>query len=170
MDLSLPTVRQYVTGICVELADMGFDEIVLDNSGWPTTGRLDHIRGGDDPSADRLTAPVEAFYQEVREALKEKGYSVSLINARFVKPIDEEAVREACAEHRLIVTMDENVACGGYGEKVLSFLNRNGFLNLYLNISIPDAYVEHGNVELLKKEIGIDADSVVERIQQTLVP
>ncbi len=106
----------------------------------------------------------------VREALKEKGYSVSLINARFVKPIDEEAVREACAEHRLIVTMEENVACGGYGEKVLSFLNRNGFRNLYLNISIPDAYVEHGNVELLKKEIGIDADSVVERIQQTLVP
>lgn len=78
LDLSLPTVRQYVTGICVELADMGFDEIVLDNSGWPTTGRLDHIRGGDDPSADRLTAPVEAFYQEVREALKDKGVLVSV--------------------------------------------------------------------------------------------
>lgn len=102
--------------------------------------------------------------EKVRELLKEKGYGVSLINARFVKPIDEEAVKEACKEHRLLVTMEENVSCGGYGEKVLDCLNRNGLQNSCLNISIPDAYVEHGNVELLKQEIGIDADSIVERI------
>lgn len=106
--------------------------------------------------------------EEVRAALKRKGYGVSLINARFVKPIDEEAVKEACREHVLIVTMEENVACGGYGEKVLDCMNRNGLLNQYLNISIPDAYVEHGNVELLKREIGIDADSVAERILEAL--
>ncbi len=105
---------------------------------------------------------------EVRESLKQKGHHASLINARFVKPIDEEAVREACKEHNLIVTLEENVACGGYGEKVLSFLNRSGTCNRYLNISIPDAYVEHGNVELLKKEIGIDTDSIVERILRML--
>lgn len=102
--------------------------------------------------------------EKVRELLKEKGYGVSLVNARFVKPIDEEAVKEACREHRLLVTMEENVSCGGYGEKVLDCLNRNGLQNSCLNISIPDAYVEHGNVELLKQEIGIDADSIVERI------
>ena len=71
---------------------------------------------------------------------------------------------EACEDHELIVTMEENVACGGYGEKVLECMNNNRCANKYLNISIPDAYVEHGNVELLKKEIGIDADSVVSRI------
>ncbi|MBE5872881.1 MAG: 1-deoxy-D-xylulose-5-phosphate synthase [Lachnospiraceae bacterium] len=102
--------------------------------------------------------------EEVRDKLKDKGYSVSLINARFVKPIDEEAVFEACDNHRLIVTMEENVACGGYGEKVLSCMKENGKDNDYLNISIPDAYIEHGNVSLLKKEIGLDADSIVERI------
>ena len=104
----------------------------------------------------------------VRNALKEKGYGVSLINARFVKPIDEDAVKEACKEHILIVTMEENVACGGYGEKVLDCMNRNSLLNQYLNISIPDAYVEHGNVELLKQEIGIDAESIVRRILEAL--
>ena len=57
--------------------------------------------------------------EKVRNTLKEAGYSVSLINARFVKPIDEAAVLEACEDHELIVTMEENVACGGYGEKVL---------------------------------------------------
>ena len=102
--------------------------------------------------------------ENVRNRLKEKGYSVSLINARFVKPMDEEAVKEACQEHKLIVTMEENVACGGYGEKVLDCMNRNGLKNLCLNISIPDAYVEHGNVELLKQEIGLDADSIEKKI------
>ena len=106
--------------------------------------------------------------ESVRAALKEKGHGVSLINARFVKPIDEDAVREACKEHMLIVTMEENVAAGGYGEKVLDFMNRNGLRSRCLNISIPDAYVEHGNVELLKKEIGIDEGSITERILNLL--
>jgi 1-deoxy-D-xylulose-5-phosphate synthase len=103
--------------------------------------------------------------EEVRENLKSKGFAVSLINARFVKPIDEDAVKEACKDHVLIVSMEENVACGGFGEKVLECMNRNGLKNRCLNISIPDAYVEHGNVELLKKEIGIDAASITERIE-----
>ena len=102
--------------------------------------------------------------EAVRDALKEKGFGVSLINARFVKPIDQEAVAEACREHALIVTLEENVACGGYGEKVLDYMNRKNLRNRFLSISIPDAYVEHGNVELLKQEIGIDPESIVERI------
>ena len=101
---------------------------------------------------------------EVRKLLQEKGYSVSLINARFVKPIDEEAVAEAAGKHTLIVTMEENVACGGYGEKVLDYMNRSGLKSRFLGISLPDAYIEHGNVELLKKEVGLDTGSIAEKI------
>ncbi len=104
----------------------------------------------------------------VREILKGKGHNVSLVNARFVKPIDEEAILHACEKHSLIVSMEENVATGGYGEKVLECLNRHKRQKAYLNISIPDAYVEHGNVDLLKKEIGIDAESIVDRILERL--
>lgn len=102
--------------------------------------------------------------EKVRDLLKEQGHSASLINARFIKPIDEGAVLEACDSHRLIVTMEENVACGGFGEKVLFCMNENHRDNGYLNISLPDAYIEHGNVELLKKEVGMDAESITERI------
>jgi 1-deoxy-D-xylulose-5-phosphate synthase len=102
--------------------------------------------------------------EEVRRQLKEKGLNVSLVNARFVKPIDVEAVLEACGSHDLIVTMEENVASGGFGEKVLSCMKSHKRENGFIGIAIPDAYVEHGNVELLKKEIGIDADSIVHRI------
>ena len=106
--------------------------------------------------------------ETVRQALKEKGYHVSLINGRFVKPIDEDAVRDACRDHVLIVTLEENVSAGGYGEKVLDFMNRSDLHNAFLSIAIPDAYVEHGNVELLKQEIGIDADSITDKICQKL--
>lgn len=102
--------------------------------------------------------------EQVRTMLKDKGYSCSLVNARFIKPIDEELIQEACAEHKLFVTMEENVASGGYGEKVREFLSRKDSLQALLTVTIPDEYVEHGNVDLLKQEIGIDADSIVKRI------
>ena len=54
--------------------------------------------------------------EEVRKQLKEKGYRVSLVNARFVKPLDEACIEELCQTHRLIVTMEENVLNGGFGE------------------------------------------------------
>lgn len=81
MNPTVPAARQYVTGICAELAQMGFDEILLDNSGWPTTGHLEYIRVGEAYDPNDLTAAVETFYGEVREALKDKkallGISVS---------------------------------------------------------------------------------------------
>lgn len=100
----------------------------------------------------------------VRERLKEKGFSCSLANARFVKPIDEELIREACRNHRLIVTMEENVASGGFGDRVREFVDSLGVETKVLGIAIPDEYVEHGNVELLKQETGIDAVSVEEKV------
>ena len=104
--------------------------------------------------------------EAVRDMLKEKGHEVSLINARFVKPIDEEALDEACENHTLIVTMEENVACGGFGEKVLAYLNEKGLGNRFLGIAIPDEFVEHGNVELLKRQIGLDAESIAAKVEQ----
>lgn len=101
---------------------------------------------------------------KVREQLKEKGYHCSVTNARFVKPIDEEAVKEACKTHQLLVTMEENVASGGFGEKVRKCVDSLETTTKVLNIAIPDEYVEHGNVELLKQEIGIDENSIVKKI------
>ncbi len=102
--------------------------------------------------------------EEVYEALKAAGRNASLINGRFIKPIDEEAVQSACENHKLIVAMEENVASGGYGEKVLECINRYNKKVDFMHVHIPDAYVEHGNVDKLKAEIGIDADSITKRI------
>ena len=105
---------------------------------------------------------------EVREKLKEKGYNVTLVNGRFVKPIDTDMIEHLSDNHALLVTMEENVESGGFGEKVRSYVDERKVTMGVLNICVPDEYVEHGNVELLRKEIGIDADSIVAKIEQRM--
>ena len=100
----------------------------------------------------------------VREELKARGYACSLINARFAKPLDEQMLKEVCENHRLIVTMEENVITGGFGEHVTEFYNNSCRNQIrVLNIAIPDEYVEHGNVDILRQEVGIDRDTIVSR-------
>ncbi len=101
---------------------------------------------------------------EVRESLVAEGYSVTLVNARFVKPIDEEMIKELCKDHKLLVTMEENVASGGFGEKVREYLDSLKTDTKILSIALPDAYIEHGNVDILRKEVGIDKDSILQKI------
>lgn len=106
--------------------------------------------------------------EQVRDRLKAAGHACSLVNVRFVKPADEKMIRKAAAGHRLIVTMEENVASGGYGERVRACLaDAESGTRLY-TVTLPDAYVEHGNTELLKRELSLDADSIFEKIEEYL--
>ena len=105
---------------------------------------------------------------EVRNALKEKGYHVTLVNGRFIKPIDTQMLDRLSQNHKLLVTMEENVESGGFGEKVRSYIDENGYNLSVLSVCVPDEYVEHGNVEILRKEIGIDAESVINKIIQKM--
>ncbi|RGD95106.1 1-deoxy-D-xylulose-5-phosphate synthase [Clostridiaceae bacterium AM27-36LB] len=102
--------------------------------------------------------------EQVRKNLKEIGYSCTLVNARFVKPIETEVLDMLSADHKLLVTMEENVRSGGYGEKVMDYVVEQELPVKLLNISLPDEYVEHGNVALLYEEVGIDAQTVTKRI------
>jgi len=106
--------------------------------------------------------------EQVREAVKAEGYSCSLINARFAKPLDEETLREVVKNHKLIVTMEENVKNGGFGEHITSFYNENGSKIQIWNVAIPDEYVEHGNVSILCKEVGIDSESITAGILERM--
>ena len=102
---------------------------------------------------------------DVRDKLKKKGYNVSLINARFVKPIDTSVIHQCASNHQLLVTLEENVYTGGFGERVCHYVEEACLNIKVLNISLPDDYVEHGNVEILKAEEEIDAESVSTRVE-----
>ena len=102
--------------------------------------------------------------ETVCRILKEHGITATLINARFAKPFDGEVIKSLTAYHHTIVTMEENVKSAGFGEHVAEYLEDNGIDLKLINISIPDAYVEHGNVDKLKEMLKIDALSVADRI------
>lgn len=100
----------------------------------------------------------------VRNKLKEKGLNVSLINARFVKPYDKEAIDNLTKNHKLLVTLEENVLAGGFGEAVTDYVELNSLDIDVLNIALPDDYIEHGNVTILKSLAGIDSDTITQKI------
>ena len=99
--------------------------------------------------------------EHVREKLKKEGYSCSLANGRFVKPVDTELVAHLAGNHGLIVTLEENVLQGGYGLAVTAYIHAHFPHIKVLNVALPDAYVEHGNVSILREGLGSDSDSII---------
>ncbi len=103
--------------------------------------------------------------ETVRNLLKEDGVNATLVNARFAKPLDEGMIEYLCKAHSIIATLEENVASGGFSERVREYVARCGLNVRLVPVNIPDEYVEHGNPEILKKEIGLDAESIYKRIK-----
>lgn len=99
----------------------------------------------------------------VRRKLKDTGYSCSLVNARFVKPFDKEMLEFLAKDHCLFVTIEENVTTGGFGEQIMDYVSLAKLDVHVRNIGISDDYVEHGNVEILRKEVGLDCDTIVKQ-------
>ena len=106
--------------------------------------------------------------EHVREKLKNKGYSCTLVNARFVKPFDTVMIDQLCQTHKLIVTMEENVLRGGMGMCITKYIHDNYPKMRVIQVALPDAYVEHGNVTALREMLGIDSDSVIRQILPVL--
>ena len=99
----------------------------------------------------------------VRSGIRDAGYSCSLINARFVKPLDTQLLDRLSRTHRLFVTIEENVMSGGFGEQVMEYAS-DAKLPVYVrNIGLPDDYVEHGNVEILRREAGLECGRIVKQ-------
>lgn len=142
-------------------------------------GKSEMLYRGEKVALLAVGSMVETAWQ-VRELLLEKGIDATVVNARFVKPLDTGVLDDLAADHQLFVSMEENVLRGGFGEAVGRHLfqteacpesraeaqaQRRPDL---LCIGIPDMYVEHGNVDILKREVGIDQDSVFQKICQRL--
>ena len=100
----------------------------------------------------------------VRTGIRDAGYKCSLINARFVKPLDTQLLDRLSRTHRLFVTIEENVVAGGFGGQVLEYASEAKLPVYIRNIGIPDDYVEHGNVEILRREVGLDCGRIVEQV------
>lgn len=151
-----PTAIRYPRGAAYEgLAEFN-QRIVL--------GKSEIIYEGTEVALLAVGSMVETA-EKVRDKLRFMGVDPTLVNVRFVKPIDRELIAAMADRHRIIVTMEENVKRGGFGEQVADFLlEQDKTENEFINISLPDTFIEHGSVEILKKKFGLDADSIAERI------
>ncbi|KZX81386.1 1-deoxy-D-xylulose-5-phosphate synthase [Oleiphilus sp. HI0009] len=104
------------------------------------------------------------------ERAKEVGdkLNASVIDMRFVKPLDEDMILSLCKDHELLVTLEENVIAGGAGAGVSEFLSRNGINTQTLHLGLPDEFVDHGKPEDLLAQCGLDAKGIEESIKQKL--
>lgn len=104
--------------------------------------------------------------QEVYNNLRAKGQPATLINMRFVKPLDTQRLDELTKNHRLFVTLEENVKNGGFGEKVMDYFGEQTEAPQVRIVAIEDQFVPHGSVSDLMKQQGMDAESVTLRIEK----
>lgn len=103
---------------------------------------------------------------QVTENLRKKGYEPTLVNMRFVKPLDTELLDIIKEDHSLIVTMEENVKSGGFGEQVMTYYGSRMHGPAVRIVAIEDRFVPHGSVEDLMRQQQMDSDSVTERVLQ----
>lgn len=97
--------------------------------------------------------------------LKTRGISCTVINARFVKPLDSEMILDAVQKHPYLVTMEENVVAGGFGSAVMELLVQNGIDHVKsYHIGLPDTFVTQGAVEILKDVLELTPEKMVEKI------
>ncbi|MBE5912612.1 MAG: 1-deoxy-D-xylulose-5-phosphate synthase [Pseudobutyrivibrio ruminis] len=130
-------------------------------------GKSEEIKAGSKVMLFALGSMVKKA-EEVEELLKAQGIDAGICNARFAKPLDQAYLDKIKNEYDLIVTLEENVITGGFGQQVQAYLDDNGYNGQVLKIAVPDEFVRHGSVTLLFKELGMDAESITNRILEKL--
>lgn len=104
--------------------------------------------------------------QEVYNNLRAKGQKVTLVNMRFVKPLDTQRLNELAKDHELFVTLEENVKNGGFGEKVLDYFGEQTEGPKVRIVAIEDQFVPHGSVTDLMRQQRMDSASVTSRVEE----
>ena len=123
-------------------------------------GRAELVKDGNDAvivAIGNMVCPS----LEAAERLAEDGIAVAVVNARFVKPLDEELILSVARRTGRVVTAEEHVLQGGFGSAVLECLDAKGMTGIKTHrIGLPDAYIEHGALKVLRQKYGLDADGI----------
>ncbi len=131
-------------------------------------GSWEVLREGTDASILTFGTTIP-MAMEAADKLAEKGINVKVVNARFIKPLDEAMLHELMQDGNPILTIEETVLQGGFGSAVLEFAFDHKYRHVAIDrIGIPDQFIEHGNVDQLLNEINVTADEAVNRIELLL--
>jgi 1-deoxy-D-xylulose-5-phosphate synthase len=124
-------------------------------------GKAEVLREGEDLLILALGASVYPALDAAKE-LDKQGFSATVVNARFVKPLDEHLILSLAAKHGRVLTVEENVLAGGFGSAVLELLADQNLSGITVKrLGIPDIFVEHGTQDILRKKYGLDAHGIL---------
>lgn len=127
-------------------------------------GTWEVLKEGEDASILTFGTTI-SMAMDAAMVLEKKGISVKVVNARFIKPLDELMLSDLCSKNMPLLTIEEAVLQGGFGGAVLEFAHDHGFYHTPIErMGVPDRFIEHGDVESLLKEIGLTSEEVVKRI------
>ncbi len=150
-----PSAVRYPRGNTSDLDEASVPEIEL--------GRAQVLRDGGDIVLLAVGNMVDHAL-ETTDILESEGKTVALVNARFVKPLDEELISRAASSAGLLVTMEENSIHGGFGSGVLELLSREGLQTRTLQFGIPDRYIAQGTTDGQRKDAGLDPEKMAATI------
>jgi 1-deoxy-D-xylulose-5-phosphate synthase len=123
-------------------------------------GKGEQLLDGDDLTIIAIGATVYPALQAA-DALRLKGISTGVVNARFVKPLDAELILDVARRTGRIMTVEENALQGGFGSAVLELLHDHNLQNVKVwRLGLPDHYIEQGSQAQLRKDVGIDAEGI----------
>jgi 1-deoxy-D-xylulose-5-phosphate synthase len=133
-------------------------------------GKAQTLMEGDDIALIAIGSMVLPAFQAA-QTLAEEGIHATVINARFAKPLDEQAILHAARLTRRVIVMEENVRNGGFGEGVLDLLASNGLSDVKVKLfGIPDHFIEHGAPDILRKLCGLSADDFAAAARELVGP
>jgi len=131
-------------------------------------GRGVKIISGDDVTIAAAGKMVETALKAA-ELLLEKGIRAEVINARFVKPLDEQMILDSVSKTHALATIEDNCVRGGFGSSILELLNSNGSYVRAKLFGFPDMPITHGSRDVLYRKFGLDAESIAKDIEKLLM-
>ena len=128
-------------------------------------GKAEIVREGSDAVIFAIGSMVATAFAAVQQ-LEQEGMRVALVNARFAKPLDKETILRFAQRVPRFVLVEENTVCGGFGAAVLELLAHEGIADVQVkHLGVPDEFIEHGSVDILRRLAGLSAEHIVEAVR-----
>ena len=132
-------------------------------------GKGEVVEKGTDAAVIAIGSMVDTALK-TREALAKENFDIEVINARFVKPLDGELLKDVFSRHKKVLTLEDNVITGGFGSAVLEFMNQHKIHDAEVIVhGLPDRFVEHGTPEELYADLKMDVSGVSSIIKDLLL-
>ena len=132
-------------------------------------GKGEILREGDGEIAIVAYGSMVYPAQQAAENLSKDGIEATVINARFVKPLDTDLILNLAQTNRVIITVEEAYLAGGFGSAVMEFLEEKGLLDKVkvIRMGVPDRIITHGDPKLLLAKYGLDDDGIYQKAKET---